>query len=678
MPIPTRALRNVITLLGICLPAFATVQITAMAPSRKPPQLIGTPIVWTVKATDSNPGPLTFRFSVALPKGALTVVRDFNVGALASGTWTAPRFVWVPSSLEGAYKIQVVIKDFSSGETATKTVKYAIAPLVTGSTPVTARTTNPLVALFSAPSCPAGSAMRVSFQPQSMARPATLTNYVACHPPNTMTFEIAGMYPSTTYNMFAQTNTGGTITNGPTVTFTTGPLPTNIPFPTFNLLVPPSSKTDRAEGLLLFNPIQFGNGPLYANVVVDFAGNVVWYYYASPPQSNLITRPLSNSTMLSVESGAAWDPANSKLQYLRQIDLTGNIVRETNIGVIQQQLLAMGAADGGPCSAFSRPAPVGAGCVDGFHHDAIQTLPNGFTAVLVNVEKIFPAGTQGDTSGLPVDIVGDMILVLDTNWQLVWYFDSFDHANGAPQLDINRPAVLGETCSPGAGPGGGCPPMLLMGSGIAPLGKDWLHGNSLYYWPQTSDLVLSTRNQDWVMKIDYNNGAGTGNILWRMGPCGDFTFNNIYNDSWPWFSAQHDVGIENSGAGPWTFFDNSATRVSPPSGPGSSTGCMPGLGSGNSRGMVLTVDENTMQANPVLSVDLGSFSTADGSAQLLSNGNYFFLPAVVLVNLNTESSYAIEIQPTAGTDTGTQVLNQQGTSSYRAFRMPDLYHPPTT
>ena len=80
-----------------------------------------------------------------------------------------------------------------------------------------------------------------------------------------------------------------------------------------------------------------------------------------------------------------------------------------------------------------------------------STLPGPFTAVLADIEKIFPAGTQGDTSGHPVDIVGDMIIVLDSNWQAVWYFDSFQHDAGCPQsgprqLDINRAAVLGETC----------------------------------------------------------------------------------------------------------------------------------------------------------------------------------------------------------------------------------------
>ena len=229
--------------------------------------------------------------------------------------------------------------------------------------------------------------------------------------------------------------------------------------------------------------------------------------------------------MLSIQDGVAWNPASQLQQLLRQTDLAGNVVRETNTGAIQQELIALGATGLGPCNAISSPAPVGSSCLGAFHHDAIQTLPNGYTALLADVEKIFPPGTQGDTSGLPVDIVGDTIIVLNQNWQVVWYFNAFQHDGGCPpsgpcQLDINRPAVLGETCVVNQP---GCPPMFLLGTGIAPLAKDWLHANSLYYWPTdtfggaSGDIIWSSRHQDWVMKIDYNNGTGTGNILWRMG-----------------------------------------------------------------------------------------------------------------------------------------------------------------
>jgi hypothetical protein len=210
------------------------------------------------------------------------------------------------------------------------------------------------------------------------------------------------------------------------------------------------------------------------------------------------------------------------------------------------------------------------------------------------------------------------------------------------------------------------------------LGKDWLHGNSIYYWPHdqagvAGDLIWSSRAQDWVMKIDYQNGSGTGDILWRMGPDGDFTFNNFTNDRWPWFSGQHEVAMENNGAGPLSLFDNGNTRVAaPPLGLG--TQCGPS--DCNSRGMALTVSESAMTVTPVLSVDLGVLAFSGGNAELLSDGNYYFQAATVLVSVNNEDSFAIEILPTPGTITGSQVLNIRTTESYRGWQMTSLYAPP--
>jgi hypothetical protein len=249
----------------------------------------------------------------------------------------------------------------------------------------------------------------------------------------------------------------------------------------------------------------------------------------------------------------------------------------------------------------------------------------------------------------------------------VWAWEAFQHSGGGTQLNINRAAPLGETC-----PSAGCPPIFLLGSGIAPAAHDWMHSNSAYYWPANDDLVVSIRDQDWVIKIDYNNGNGTGNILWRMGAVdGDFTFNNVNNNAWPWFSHQHDFGIENNGAGPATVFDNGNTRVSaPPLG----LGCTPGTTGCNSRGMALTIDETNMTVTPVLSQDLGFYAGALGSAQLLTNGDYFFQPGLV----GGTTSYGMELVPTPDTVNGTTIDSLEGPSSYRSFRQADLYHPPKT
>jgi arylsulfate sulfotransferase len=662
-------------LAALCAPAHATVAILSMSPSLSAPQAIGTPIVWIVAATDSNPGPLTFQFNVAAPGGSFTLAKDFNVGTLTAGVWTSLPFAWTPTQIEGHYQIQVVVKDFTSGQTASSTSLFQVTPLASGSTPVVVPTANPLVALFGAPACAAGSSMRVFFQEQSESVPAAATNAVSCHPPATMNFEIAGMYPNTAYKMFAQTITAGVAANGPKLIFTTGALAANVPFPSFKTIVQ-TGQIDSADSILLLSPNQLGSGKTnLPALATDLSGSVIWYYYPSTADHfQLLTRPLPGGTFLTIQDDTAWNPASAQEQVLREVDLAGNIVRETNTGAIQQQLLALGATDAAACNSIASPAPVGAACLGGFHHDAIRTLPNGQTAVLTDIEKIFPAGTQGDTSGLPVDIVGDMIVVLNSNWQVAWFFDSFQHAGGGTQLNLDRPAVLGETC---VNTQAGCPPIFLLGPGIAPLAKDWLHANSLYYQPQDGSIVWSSRSQDWIMKVDYDNGIGKAHIYWRMGLDGDFTFINTYNDPWPWFSHQHEAGMENGGLGPMTIMDNGNTRVSPPP---------LGLGSGDSRGMALTVNAPALPAPctsitctvmPVLSADLGVYSEAMGSAQLMSSGNYFFLAAIVSVSPGY-LGYSIGILPASGTDAGTLIYKLLGPESYRAWLVPNLYQPPTT
>jgi hypothetical protein len=572
---------------------------------------------------------------------------------------------------------------------------------------VVAPTANPLVSIFGTPACATGSSVRVSFQEDiASPPPATTTNWLPCHPTLTSNFEIAGVYPNTKYTIFAQTTNGIKVLNGPTLTYQTGALPASIPFPTFTTLT--NSNPDTAQPIILHNLTQLGGDSIYPDVATDLAGNIIWYYYANDlGNTDILTRPLQNGTFLSLEKGVAWNPAATKGQFLRQVDLAGNIIRETNTGALQQQLLALGATDAQACSAVPSPAPIGAACLGAFHHDAIQTLPpivgstlpGPFTAVIADIEKIFPAGTQGNTTGLPVDIVGDMIIVLDSNWKVVWYFDAFQHDGGCPvspatgpcQLDINRAAVLGETCGINQS---GCPPMLLLGTGIAPLANDWLHANSLYYWPTDTfggapnDIIWSSRHQDWVMKIDYENGSSsaTGELLWRMGNQGDFTWVGPA-DPWPWFSHQHDVGIEESGTGVMTLFDNGNTRVSPPPlGLGGDPTCLPY--DCNSRGMALIFtespaptacsDSTACTVTAVLSSDLGYFSTAMGSAQLLSNGDYFYQPAIVLTPQLTTAGYSMEVAPVPATDLPSVPLDLEGPEHYRGWQMTSMYFPPIT
>ncbi len=286
----TRLLRTLSLLAGILavVPAYATVTIQLFTPTPVPPQQIGTTITFVATATDTSPGPVAFQYNVTPPNGSLTMIRDFNMGTLSGGTWTGPAFAWDPTGIEGTYQVEVVAKDFVTGQIASRTIHYAVEPLVTGKTPLVKSTANPLVALFSAPSCAAGSTMRVAFEVQAGGAAST-TDWVGCHPPATMTFEVAGMYASTVYNMHAETKTNGKITNGPAIVYTTGALPTSVPFPTFS----GNAGTDTTNPVLLHTFITFGTGAVYPDVATDLNGKTIWYYYSNGVSHiDTMTRPL--------------------------------------------------------------------------------------------------------------------------------------------------------------------------------------------------------------------------------------------------------------------------------------------------------------------------------------------------------------------------------------------------
>jgi hypothetical protein len=667
------------------VPLYATVTIQSLGPNLPSPQPVGTSVIWSAKATDSQPNNLTFQFSITPPGGSLAMVKDFNIGTQSAGTWTSAPFVWDTIAGEGTYTIQVIAKDFVSGATATKTQTFVLGSRVLGGAPVVHSTGNALVALFSAPACPTGSTMRVAFYTGN-ATP-TYTTAAACKPPTSMNFYVAGMLPSTTYSMYSQTITGGVPVNGTTLNFTTGPLPTKLPagfLPSFTVNTPAPANDPNPMLLYAFTKI-------IVPVATDLNGHIMWYY--GDGAGTLLTRPLYGGTMLTIQNGESWDSSNTTQQLLAEIDFAGTIVRETNTGVIANQLVAMGAKDATPCGQIVQPPVVGDACLNDFHHDAIRYEVGGleYTAFMAHIEKLYPPGTQGNTGPNNVDVLSEMVIVLNSNWQVVWYYDAFN------ELDINRAAPLGEVCSAGTSD---CPTDLFLST----VANDWTHANTVDYVaasaaenPDSGDFIVSMRDQDQLIRVHYNNGAGScapppaaSCIVWYMGPPDNlpvlpnsFTMDQKFSeDEWPWFSHQHDATYANSGTpvtlnnlsgitGPLlTIFDNGNTRYSaPPLGLG--TNCSPAgePNDCNSRGYALIVDETTMTVIPVMMQNLSVKTTALGAAGLLSNGNFFFQSGL-------PDTQAIELEP--GTAVfGKQVMNIGSADySYRGWQLPNLYEPP--
>jgi len=159
------------------------------------------------------------------------------------------------------------------------------------------------------------------------------------------------------------------------------------------------------------------------------------------------------------------------------------------------------------------------------------------------------------------------------------------------------------------------------------------------------------RHQDWVIKINYQNGAGSGDVMWRLGKDGDFTISADGPD--PWFSHQHDPQFLADGS-TLILFDNSNVRHETDH-------------VANSRGQVISLDEANRTASMMLNADLGAYCMALGSAEKLRNGNYYFHCGWS----GDATSLLLEMDPAGQI---VYALHAQA-AEYRSFRMRDLYTP---
>ncbi len=436
------------------------------------------------------------------------------------------------------------------------------------------------------------------------------TNELPSEPDKSTNFFVAGMLPNTTYEM------GHVFSDGTTsspLLFTTGSIPSALKFPTFTVVQPPGPGTDLNEDLVYHT--------IGDPVATDLQGRIVWYF--DPRNSGLLTgnpfvvsTPQPGGTILgfgadryAVPNALGLLPKN----VLREIDLAGDTLRETNLDAVNAQLKAMGHEP-----------------IYGFYHEA-EHLPDGSTVALGITERTV------NINGTPTNYVGTMVLVLDKDFQVTWAWDAFDH------LDVNRGPVLGEIDDANDQPVNVVPNLPAV---------DWLHNNSVAWSPADGNLILSLRTQDWVIKIDYRNGAGDGHVVWRLGKDGDFTVNS--SDPNPWFSHQHDVHYINDST--IILFDNGNTRrASDPT--------------ADSRGQVWKLDERTMTATLVFNADLGNYSSAVGEAQTLSNGDYSFDSGDQgqAPNLFAQT---IEVRPDGSK---AYVLQTKGLFEFRTYRMRTLY-----
>jgi hypothetical protein len=574
--------------------------MVSLAPNEAAPQLVGERITWTATATNCGAAPV-YQFSAAPHGGAFHVVRDFN---------PSNAFAWTPMQ-EGNYDIKVTVKDgYQATETTSAVVADAVASRVSGSQAVVTPTLNPLVALYSVPPSSAGTVF-VQFSVAGDHPAWRNTDARSVVPGKSTNFFVAGMLPNTSYQMRHVFSDG---TGSAPVLFTTGSIRATVAIPAFTVPQPPGDGSDTALDMVFHQRV--GNpASVPPLIATDLAGRVTWY--ADLSESGFTFTKAGQSLVpggtFLLNGVDRYTPVPNAPNVLREIDLAGNPVRETNIAAVNAQLAGMGYEP-----------------VHAFHHD-VQRLADGTAVALAYTERTI------DVNGTPTNYVGEMVLALDADFQVKWAWDAFDH------LDVHRGPVLSEVTQPGSPEPTSAVPLLPA--------VDWLHVNAVAYSPADGNLIISSRHQDWVIKLDYENGSGDGHVVWRLGTDGDFALAGAGADAW--FSHQHNAHYIDDHT--LILFDNGNTRrATDPN--------------AHSRGQVWALDEATMTATPVLNTDLGDYSFRLGSAQRLSNGNYVFLSGSEGPPPR-DTARSIEVRPDG---TPVYVLGF-ASPEYRAYRVRTLY-----
>jgi hypothetical protein len=465
-------------------------------------------------------------------------------------------------------------------------------------------TAHPLVAKYSIRHFHPGLTAWVEFGTDTTygRQTSTFTNSATTPDIQVLDILVAGMLPKTTYHMRAHVNWPGGSWVDEDHTFTTGAL----------------------------NGSQGANAPQLPVISVSPpvpgltpAPGVELLSLGEPPNTSMLealVTDLQGNIIWYYPSGGAFPikampNGHMILQMigdLREVDLEGNTIRDVSVAQVNQSLQAKGYS-------FS---------IGAFSHD-ILTLPNGHWITIGLISKAFT-----DLPGYPgtTNVTGDAVVDIDLNGNVVWGWSAFDY------LNVNRHLQ-------------GLP--------------DWTHGNALDYTAD-GNLLLSMRHQSWILKLDYGNGTGTGNILWKLGEHGDFKLSG--GDPSQWFYGQHDPVILNTSGGQMTMavYDDVNLRIDAD---GLACGSSASAPACYSRAVIFQIDEGRRTASVLWQELPGFFSPWGGSIGTLSNSDVEFDSSQPF---NAISSQIMEVTQENIPQTVWQ-MNITGEWAYRGKRIPSLY-----
>jgi arylsulfate sulfotransferase len=436
---------------------------------------------------------------------------------------------------------------------------------------------------------------------------------------DSITILVAGMKAATTYHMRASVQYPAGVTKTDIDhTFATSNLPANL-VPSFT--VTSNSGLTPQPGVELVNTLQTGT-PSTA-FATDLNGNVIWAYSCPDCQVETTVYPVklqANGHFMAFLAPGSTIPLSRaisplELNVLREFDLAGNTIRQVSITQLNASLASAG---------YNLTLQV-------FTHD-FAALPNGHFLVIANTLQAFTnlPGYPGTTN-----VLGDVVVDLDSNFNPVWVWNEFDY------LDVNRH------------------PMMF---------PDWTHSNAIVYSPDDRNFLISIRHQNWILKVDYRDGAGTGAVVWKLGEGGDFTLQGAV-DPTNWFYAQHDVNFvsaNTTGAFQIALMDNGDDREFPSGVTCNAAGAPP---CHYTTIPIMQIDENAKTASFLFHQQqpVNLYSSFAGSTRVLANTNIEYN----LAGVGSEA-YTYEVTPTSNPQVVWQ-MHIPFSNTYRSFRIPSLY-----
>ncbi len=208
-----------------------------------------------------------------------------------------------------------------------------------------------------------------------------------------------------------------------------------------------------------------------------------------------------------------------------------------------------------------------------------------------------PKESSPERRGWRRDVIGDTIVVLNPNLQVVWAWDAFDHLDNTRKASPRRDLLRSPTLA--AHPG-------VFGPHRERLAARECARTHSGRKKTLFDAQSGLGDQSSTTRTDQEMAAYCGISRMRA------TSPSFPSDPSPWFSPPSTTPISN----PTTYRSRSSTMAirRQASQPGKLA----------SRGQLLTIDEWPDGDSQLSNADVGTYSSAVGSAQALPNGNYHF------------------------------------------------------